>query len=315
MLKKNLLRISAFVVIATSLAACGKGGAVLAKVGNSKITEGDLDALIRVNPRLKARMESPAGKQKMVENYVEQELLYQESVRRGINRSQPVKEKLALYEKILIAQALLEDELDTKAKEYYDNHRDEFEQIKASHILIRTSSTTPEKGKKKGPALKRTEEQALKLTEQIKARLGKGEDFAKVAKEVSEDERTKNNGGDLGFVTIHDKRLERWEWLPIAEKAFALKKDAVSDPIKTKDGFHLVKVIEEKALQPLEEAQGGIRFRIQGDIRNQLLEELTKKYKVEYVNQKEKAAVGQPPVAVEPPPATPEAAPKAEPKP
>jgi parvulin-like peptidyl-prolyl isomerase len=291
-------------------AACEKRGSALVKVGRESITEADLDLLTRVNPRLKPRLATPAGKQKILENYVDQELLYLESTSRGLHRTKNVKDKLQLYEKIIVAQALLDDELDRKVKEYFDNHRDEFERVKISHILIRsaapeekkeaTKAAGKEKKEAKKPA-KRTEAEGLKLAEQVRERLAKGEDFAKVAKEVSEDERSKNAGGDLGYITLRDKRLERWGWLPLAEKAFAMKGDEVSDVIKTKEGFHVVKVTEEKKLQPFEEAEAGIKFRLQADVRQQLLDGLKKKYKVEYAK-----AAGQPQPA---PGGTPETAP------
>src|SRR5262249_46347678 len=129
-------------LVAVSLifaAACNKGGEALVKVGRAQITNEDLETLARVNPRLKPRLATPQGRQKVLDNYVEQEMLYQESVNRGLNRSQELKDKIALYEKILVAQALLDEELDKKVKEYYNDHQDEFERVKVSQILIRTA--------------------------------------------------------------------------------------------------------------------------------------------------------------------------------
>lgn len=311
-------------VLVVALAAgfsCKGRGSSLVRVGSSSITEGDLETLARVNPRLKPRLATPAGKQKILENYVEQELLYQESIRRGLQRTPNVKDKTALYEKIIVAQALLDDELDKKVKEYYENHKDEFERVKVSHILIRAAAPeepkpADKKDAKKAPpkpkVAKRSEAEALKLAESARDRIAKGEEFGKVAKEISEDEKTKNNQGDLGYITLRDKRLERWGWLSLAEKAFALKVGEASDPIKTKDGFHIVRVTEEKKQQPFEEAEAGIKFRLQADIRTQLLGDLKKKYKVEFA--KAEAAGKAEPSTPAPAPAAPETAP-AEPSP
>lgn len=306
------------VVAILILTGCEKSP-TLAKVGKKTITEKEMTILAEVNPRLKPRMATPIGKKKIVENYVEQTLLYEEAKKRGIHRSDKTKQKLNLYEKIIIAQAVLDDELDRQIKEYYENHRDEFERLKLSHILIRTSEE--ESGaKKKGPskpAQKKTEDAAKKLIAKAKERIDKGEDFGKVAAELSEDPQSKASQGGLGYITIHDKRLERTGWLPLAEQAFALKEGEVAGPIQTKDGFHLIKVIEAKKLQPFEEAEMGVRFRLQSDVRTKFLADLKKKYKVEYIEEKKEEAskpaegtAAEPtPVAPGPAAPSPEAAP------
>ena len=107
---------------------CGKDkGKTLVRVGSTSIGEGDLDLLVKVNPRLKDRLATPVGRQKIIDNYVDQSLLYQESKRRGLHKKSVVKDKISLYTRVIISQALLEEELETKIKEYYDNHQDEFE--------------------------------------------------------------------------------------------------------------------------------------------------------------------------------------------
>lgn len=317
---KNL-NVMIVILIGTTMALATLNGCrgkttTLARVGSEKITDADLDLVARVNPRLKPRLATPIGKQKVLENYVEQELLYIESRRRGLDRSDALKDKISLYNKILIAQALLDDELDKKVHEYYDNHKDEFERVKISDIFIRTTpSEEPQpmipaakKNKVAKKPASRPEAEALKLALQAKNRVGKGEDFGKVVKELSEDDRAKMNQGDLGYITIHDKRLERMNWLPLGEKAFAMKEGEVSDPIKTKDGFHIIKVTEGQKMQSFDDAEAGIKFRLQADIRNQLMEDLKKKYTVEYAKGEGPSSPPANPVAS---PAAPEASPSA----
>lgn len=305
-MRQKLLSVLVLAVI--SVAGCSRSP-VLVKVGGTAITDADLETLAEINPRLKPRLATPPGKQKILENYVEQTLLYREATRRGLERENQTRKKLDLYKKIIVAQSVLDDELNKKVKEYFDNHTDEFERVNLSHILIRTvadeSQQAKDKQKKKSSAV-RSDALAQQLIEKVQARLAKGEDFAKVASELSEDARTKPNQGNLGYVTIRDKRLERFGWLPLAETAFALKEGEVSGPVKTKDGFHLIKVTEVKKMQPLEEADPGIRFRIQQDVRTVLLEDLKKKYAVKYTTP---PAGGEaaPAAATLPAPAAPEA--------
>ena len=83
-----------------------------------------------------------------------------------------------------------------------------------------------------------TEAEAKEIAERLK----KGEDFATLAKEKSQD--TGAEGGDLGFFT-------RGQMLkPFEEAAFALDVGEISDPVQTQFGWHIIKV-EEKRDQPL----------------------------------------------------------------
>src|SRR3954468_24731534 len=76
------------------------------------------------------------------------------------------------------------------------------------------------------------------------ARVTKGEDFAKVAGEVSKDPGSKTDGGDLGFFT-KDRMVEAF-----ADVAFKLEPGQISEPVKSQFGWHVIKV-EEKRNKPV----------------------------------------------------------------
>jgi peptidyl-prolyl cis-trans isomerase C len=106
------------------------------------------------------------------------------------------------------------------------------EEVHARHILIRAA-----KGDAKASAA------AKAKIEAIIARLKKGEDFVKVAKEVTEDPSGKANGGDLGYFT-------KEQMVPAFSKvAFALNKGDISGPVETQFGWHVIKV-EDKRTKP-----------------------------------------------------------------
>ncbi|WP_123054826.1 peptidylprolyl isomerase [Clostridium sp. JN-1] len=86
--------------------------------------------------------------------------------------------------------------------------------------------------------LVKTEDDAKK----VKARLDKGEDFAKVAKEVSQDPGSKDKGGDLGFVNYVDSGMDP----DFMAAAIKLKSGQVSDPVKTQYGYHIIKCVEKQ---------------------------------------------------------------------
>lgn len=267
----------------TLAAACGStpSGKVLVDINGTKITEGDLKFLGEINPRIQAQIENPAGQKRILDNLVEQELLYNEAVKEGVNRDPKVKAKVDLYRRVIIAQSLIEAETDKSAKKYYDEHQDEFKKLKLSHIMVKFATPEEIKKAKKGEKLM-TEQQALAKAEEIKARLDKGEEFAKVADETSDDTATKSRGGDLGLVSKDDKRLEGRGFGPLLAKASEMKVGEVGGPIKTDKGYHLIVVTRGLELEPFDEAKQAILFKVRGDVRNDLLARLKKDSKIAY---------------------------------
>ncbi|MGL4796438.1 MAG: peptidylprolyl isomerase [Paraclostridium sp.] len=121
-------------------------------------------------------------------------------------------------------------------KTYYEENKDKYKEdkVKASHILI---STVDEKTEKAMTETKKKE--AKKKAEEIYKKVKDGEDFAKLAKEYSEDEYSATNGGDLGF-------FEKGKMVPEFElAAFSLDKGKISEIIETQYGYHIIKVTDK----------------------------------------------------------------------
>jgi peptidyl-prolyl cis-trans isomerase C len=140
--------------------------------------------------------------------------------------------------------------------------------VKASHILIRPASASPEDDKK-----------AKDKIDDLAAQIKSGKDFAALAKENSQD-GSAQQGGDLGF-------FQKGMMVPEFEKAaFALKTGEVSAPVKTQFGYHLIKVTEVKpaAKRSFEEAKPLIEKEMLSQKQNQVVEaklkELREKAKV-----------------------------------
>jgi peptidyl-prolyl cis-trans isomerase D len=141
---------------------------------------------------------------------------------------------------------------DKEVEEYYDKQGSEFEkpaQIRASHVLVRVPETGGSEAEDKAKA---------KVADVIR-RAKAGEDFAKLAKEISEDPGSKENGGDLGLV-------RKGEMVPQFEQAaFAMKKGEISaEPVRTPFGFHAIKVadVQPGGKTPLKEVAPQIRDRL-----------------------------------------------------
>jgi peptidyl-prolyl cis-trans isomerase C len=125
------------------------------------------------------------------------------------------------------------DVTEADAKQYFQENPQEFEteeQVQASHILIK-----PETGEDPNKAQEQAGAKAEDLLKQIK----EGADFAELAKEHS-DCPSAAKGGDLGY--FGEGRM-----VPAFEKAaFALEVGQVSDLVKTRFGYHIIKLTDRK---------------------------------------------------------------------
>jgi len=128
----------------------------------------------------------------------------------------------------------------------YDTKPDE-EQVCARHILARVDRS-PDK-----EAIDKADAEALKKAEEVKARIEAGEDFATVAKEVSDDAQTAENGGDLGWV-FRGEMGEEFD-----KVAFSLEPGQVGGPIKLPDGYAIILVEEKDPEHPVKEDELKLR--------------------------------------------------------
>ena len=147
---------------------------------------------------------------------------------------------------------------DADIKKFYDENKKEFEHpelVRASHILIRV----PEDADDKTVAEKKKAAQAA-LTRVQK------EDFATVAKEVSEEPGAAQSGGDLSFFP-KDRMVPEF-----ANAAFAMKKGQVSkEPVRTKFGWHVIQVTDRKdaGTMPYDEVKTQVGAYLEGSKRRE----------------------------------------------
>jgi peptidyl-prolyl cis-trans isomerase C len=135
---------------------------------------------------------------------------------------------------------------DEQAKKYYDENGDRFERpemVRASHILLSTRDAVTGQ-ELSGEKKKEKRQQIEKLLERAK----KGEDFAALAKEFSEDPGSKDTGGEYTFP--------RGQMVPeFEEAAFSLKPNEISGVVTTQFGYHIVKLHEKTPAQKTEFAK------------------------------------------------------------
>jgi peptidyl-prolyl cis-trans isomerase C len=144
------------------------------------------------------------------------------------------REKLLMEEMLQsVGKAALTDEAMHKVYDEAVKQMGEVQEVHARHILIR-AAPGDEKASK-------TAEDKIKA---VIVRLKKGEDFEKVAKEVTEDPSGKANGGDLGYFSKEQMVPE------FSDVAFKLEKGQISEPVKTQFGWHVIKV-DDKRIKPM----------------------------------------------------------------
>jgi peptidyl-prolyl cis-trans isomerase C len=114
----------------------------------------------------------------------------------------------------------------------------------------------------------------------VLARLRKGEDFAKVAGELSRDPGSGKEGGDLGYFT-KDRMVP-----PFADAAFKLKAGELSEPVQTQFGWHVIKVEDRRsrALPKFEDVKGEIETYLVRRAQQEIVLGLRKDVKVEKVD-------------------------------
>ncbi|HDR7924213.1 foldase protein prsA 1 [Bacillus cereus] len=222
-MKKAMLALAATSVIA--LSACGTSSSD--KIVTSKA--GDI-----TKEEFYEQMKTQAGKQVLNNMVMEKVLIknYKVEDKEVDKKFDEMKKQYGdQFDTLLKQQGIKEETLKTgvraqlaqeKAiektitdKELKDNYKPE---IKASHILVKDEATA----------------------KKVKEELGQGKSFEELAKQYSEDTGSKEKGGDLGFFGP-GKMVKEFE-----EAAYKMKKDEVSEPVKSQFGYHIIKVTDIK---------------------------------------------------------------------
>lgn len=303
---KKLVAAMAITVIAVSAAGCNMiektpeaiAKTTVAKVGDKKITRGELDKYPTIvsfckqleqqygekyaeNPEAKEMLKEQK-KQILDQQMTTEEALIQEAEKLKVipkeeelnkeidkkiqdDRKEYQLEDDKKYEEALKESGLTKESLkemhrkkiiidklhnelvksvkveDKEVQDYYNKFKDRYPvkaedptKLHIAHILVPT------------------EEEA----KEIKVKIDKGEDFAKLAKEHGTD-ATKDKGGDLGTVPVVNSGFDE----DFMDGAMQLKDGEISSPVKTQFGYHIIKMIkrEEKPAKPLTEVKEQIK--------------------------------------------------------
>ena len=271
-MKKVVLVGLSVVALALSLSASD----ILATVNGHKITKKDVQVILNSMGMRTTYDSLPDDvKKKVLNQIIEQQLLQEEALKSGVEKSKEYKEALDKLKKKLALDIWMKRELDQikvsdkEAKKVYEEHKNSFkkpESIHARHILLKTE----EDAKKIIEELSKTPKSKLK---------SKFEELAK-AKSTGP---SASRSGDLG--TFSKGQMVK----PFENAAFALNAgEFTKKPVKTQFGYHIIYVEEKNPAQtiPFDEVKDRIKQNLKmekfKDRIQKIAKDLKKKAKIEY---------------------------------
>jgi peptidyl-prolyl cis-trans isomerase C len=185
-----------------------------------------------------------------------------------------LKQNLTL--RVLLEKLSGDKVTEVEVKKYYEENQAKYkvrEQVRARHILLKLAKdATPEQ-------VAEVKARADKLSAEARKN-NTDEAFAALAKKNSEGP-TAPRGGDLSFFT-RNRMVKEFD-----EKAFSMKVGEVSEPVKTRFGWHVIRVVERKdeRMRPFDEVKDGIERtltnRMSRTARQKLIDRLRAKAKIE----------------------------------
>lgn len=201
---------------------------VLMTVDGQPVTRGEFEAIYKKNNK-----DAPVTREALDE-YLELFINYKLKVREaevlGMDTIRKFRNELEGYRKQLARPYLIDRELnEALMREAYERMQQE---VRASHILVQVA---PDAAPEDTMA-------AWKRIMGLRDRVVKGEDFAAVARGLngSEDPSAAKNGGDLGYFSALQMVY------PFESAAFGLKVGEVSNPVRTRFGYHIIKLVDKR---------------------------------------------------------------------
>jgi peptidyl-prolyl cis-trans isomerase C len=282
------LLVTAALSIAHAQAPAGQDP-VLAKVNGVDIRQSDLNAVEEEAGQIPPMAEAQK-RDYLIAFLTDMILVSKAADEQKLADTEEYKQKLEFARKKLLMSALLNKVgraaiTDDAMKKVYDEALKQVpaeEEVHARHILIRADAGDEKASK--------AAEDKIKA---VIARLNKGEDFIKVAGEVTEDPSGKANGGDLGYFGKEQMVPE------FADAAFKLDKGKLSEPVKTQFGWHVLKV-EDKRTKPaptFDEVKPQVEVYVTRKAQADLVTKLRETAKVEKFYKSDEPAAPAPPGA------------------
>jgi parvulin-like peptidyl-prolyl isomerase len=196
------------------------------------------------------------------------------AVEAKLDQKGPYKEAIEQYRMQILSEAKIADAINQVVVEpaqivqAYEKGKNKYSQVKVKAIYIAF-------GDEKGPL---SETQALAKARKILAAIRAGGDFAKLARENSDDETSREKGGDFDTLRYNDN-------IPDAFRAavFALKVGEVTEPLKQPNGYYILKA-EEISFRPLSDVRDDIYSELKNNLAKGWLDRMNMETVVTIVN-------------------------------
>lgn len=203
---------------------------VIMNVAGENISKSEFERVFRKN----SSKDSTFSKQDVndyMKLYVNYKLKVREALEMQKDTVKSFRDELNGYRKQLAQPYLVDKQVsENLIREAYDRMQQD---VRASHVLVKC---TPD-------ALPKDTLEAYNKAMKIKQEVMKGADFATIAKTRSDDPSGKENGGDLGYFTSMQMVY------PFESAVYAGKVGEVSNPVRTRFGYHIIKVTDKRAAQ------------------------------------------------------------------
>ncbi|HTE16675.1 MAG TPA: peptidylprolyl isomerase [Burkholderiales bacterium] len=252
-----------FAAFAAAIVLSPAAQAQVATVNGVVIPQNRLDTVLKLRAAGK-QPDSPEVRAALRDTLINQEVVAQEAVKKGLHKNAEVVAQLDLQRQEALVNAFVQDYM--KANPVSDDAvRKEYERVKP---------TIPAKEFKARHILVDKEEDAKDAIAQIK----KGASFEKLAADKSKDTGSKGRGGDLDWAPA--TRYVK----PFGEALGKLKKGQRTDvPVQSDFGWHVIRLDDERAVKvpTLDEAKPQIQQMLQGQLVQKMLADLRAKAKVE----------------------------------
>ena len=237
----------------------------VATVNGKPIKQSVFDYIAKDATARGQKVDAPV-KDAIVNKLVDSELVYQEAQKLGLDKQADYIAREELSRRELLTGAFLQDfvkknpvsEADSKAA--YEQYKKAYgdKEYSAQHILVKTEAEAKD----------------------VIAQLGKGGNFAKIAKEKSMDPGSKDKGGDLGWFSPATMVKS------FSEAVAGLQKGAVTaTPVQTQFGWHVIKLIDTRPSQPLayDKVKDGLQKNLQQRNLEKMMADLRSKAKIDIV--------------------------------